>query len=447
MTNNITNIEEMFNETSTYQAYLDVEVALANAQAKQGIIPQKAAETIKEFAKIELLDLDTIHEGLKVSGHPLVPLIWELDRVCGPEAGGYIHWGATTQNILQTGQLLVVKRWHTMLLAQLGDLLIVLADLAEKSKDYAMPGRTHGQHAVPLTFGHKVATWIDEMLRHVERLQHSETRVFAAMFGGGGGTLASVGIDGLETQRLVGEELGMSSMPFPTRTTSDHLTEYVMTLSLLSATCSRMAQEVIQLMKQEYGEVEEPWSEGTVGSSTMPQKRNPKLSKGILVWGAELRLFVSLALQSMLQEHEAEAYGYEMIETSIDKTCILTSKIMGNMLELFGGITLFPERMRQNLDLSGGLIMSERIMLELGNTIGRQKAHDAVYDAAQRSVNENRPFSETLAEEEEVTSRLSAAEIMNLMDPETYTGLSAYFAETFASSARETATRIRQHNV
>ena len=124
-----------------------------------------------------------------------------------------------------------------------------------------------------------------------------------------------------------------------------------------------------------------------------------------------------------------------------------TSKIMGNMLELFGGITLFPERMRQNLDLSGGLIMSERIMLELGNTIGRQKAHDAVYDAAQRSVNENRPFSETLAEEEEVTSRLSAAEIMNLMDPETYTGLSAYFAETFASSARETATRIRQHNV
>ena len=172
MTNNITNIEEMFNETSTYQAYLDVEVALANAQAKQGIIPQKAAETIKEFAKIELLDLDTIHEGLKVSGHPLVPLIWELDRVCGPEAGGYIHWGATTQNILQTGQLLVVKRWHTMLLAQLGDLLIVLADLAEKSKDYAMPGRTHGQHAVPLTFGHKVATWIDEMLRHVERLQH-----------------------------------------------------------------------------------------------------------------------------------------------------------------------------------------------------------------------------------------------------------------------------------
>ena len=447
MTNNITNIEEMFNETSTYQAYLDVEVALANAQAKQGIIPQKAAETIKEFAKIELLDLDTIHEGLKVSGHPLVPLIWELDRVCGPEAGGYIHWGATTQNILQTGQLLVVKRWHNMLLAQLGDLLIVLADLAEKSKDYAMPGRTHGQHAVPVTFGHKVATWIDEMLRHVERLQHSETRVFAAMFGGGGGTLASVGIDGLETQRLVGEELGMSSMPLPTRTTSDHLTEYVMTLSLLSATCSRMAQEVIQLMKQEYGEVEEPWSEGTVGSSTMPQKRNPKLSKGILVWGAELRLFVSLALQSMLQEHECEAYGYEMIETSIDKTCILTSKIMGNMLELFGGITLFPERMRQNLDLSGGLIMSERIMLELGNTIGRQKAHDAVYDAAQRSVNENRPFSETLAEEEEVTSRLSATEIMNLMDPETYTGLSAYFAETFASSARETATRIRQHTV
>ena len=176
----------------------------------------------------------------------------------------------------------------------------------------------------------------------------------------------------------------------------------------------------------------------------MPQKRNPKLSKGILAWGAELRLFVSLALQSMLQEHECEAYGYEMIETSIDKTCILTSKIMGNMMELFDGITLFPERMRQNLDLSGGLIMSARIMLELGNTMGRQNAHDAVYDAAQRSVNENRPFKETLAEEKEVTDRLTGSQISELLDPETYTGLSAYFAETFASSARKTAQGIRK---
>ena len=218
---NITNIEQMFSEASIYQAYLDVEVALANAQAKQGIIPADAAITIAKFAQIEQLNLDNVHEGLKVSGHPLVPLIWELDRICGPEAGGYIHWGATTQNILQTGQLLVVKRWHDMLLTQLGDLLEILAHLADKSKHYAMPGRTHGQHAVPVTFGHKVASWIDEMLRHVERLQTSETRVFAAMFGGGGGTLASVGIEGLETQRLVAEELGMSSMPLPTRTASD----------------------------------------------------------------------------------------------------------------------------------------------------------------------------------------------------------------------------------
>ena len=444
MTSESSGVEQMFSEVSVYQAYLDVEVALANAQAKQGVIPEDAARTIQQFANIELLDMDAIHEGFKISGHPLVPIIWELDRVCGPEAGGYIHWGATTQNIIQTGKLLVVKRWHNTLLIHLADLLDALADLAEKSKDYVIPGRTHGQHAVPATFGYKVATWIDEMLRHVERLQTSEGRVFAAMFGGGAGNLASVGMEGLETQRLMGAELGMTSMPLPSRTTMDHLTEYVMTLALLSATCSRMAQEVFQLMKQEYGEVEEPWAAGAVGSSTMPQKRNPRLCNGIISWGAELRGFVSLALESMLQEHEAAAAGYDMMQSAMESTCLLTSKIMGNMLPLFKGINLFPERMRENLDLSGGLIMSERIMLALGNAMGRQKAHDAVYDAAQRSVNENRSFKETLAEEKEVAERLTESEIVELLDPEQYTGLSAYFAKTFAVSARETALRVRR---
>ena len=180
---NKTAVSEMFSESNLFQSYLDVEAALARAQASQGIIPAKAAEIISEKAKLEFLNLQNVYDGLDKTGHPLVPLIWELDRICGEEAGGYIHWGSTTQNITQTGKLLLIKKCHNSYLEDLGSLLHILGQLAETTKDYAMPGRTHGQHAVPATFGYKVAVWIDELMRHVDRLQGSEERVFVAMLG------------------------------------------------------------------------------------------------------------------------------------------------------------------------------------------------------------------------------------------------------------------------
>ena len=415
---------------------------MARAQAQLGVIPQSAADKISSSAQIDLLDIDAIHEGLRISGHPLVPIIWELDRVCGEEAGGYIHWGATTQNITQTAKLLVVKRCHDIFLGNLGKLLNILADLAEKSKDYAMPGRTHGQHAVPMTFGHKVAVWIDEILRHIDRLKGCEERVFVTMLGGGAGTLASVGMEGLHTQELMAKELNMTSMPMPSRTTQDHQAEYVTILALFASTSTKMAREIYTLMKQEYGEAEERITEGQVGSSTMPQKRNPKRSQRIIANAAKIRVFVPLAFESMQEEHEADASGQQMINAAIDQTCILTDEIILGLIDLFDGVNLYPERMRRNLDLSGGLIMSEQIMLELGKEIGRQRAHDVVYDAAQKSVNEGRSFLDTLAEEEDVVARLSKDQIAELLDPENYMGLCSYFAETFAARARDRAKEL-----
>ena len=435
-------MKDMFAERNIYQAYLDVEAALARAQAQLGVIPQSAADKISSSAQIDLLDIDAIHEGLRISGHPLVPIIWELDRVCGEEAGGYIHWGATTQNITQTAKLLVVKRCHDIFLGNLGKLLNILADLAEKSKDYAMPGRTHGQHAVPMTFGHKVAVWIDEILRHIDRLKGCEERVFVTMLGGGAGTLASVGMEGLHTQELMAKELNMTSMPMPSRTTQDHQAEYVTILALFASTSTKMAREIYTLMKQEYGEAEERITEGQVGSSTMPQKRNPKRSQRIIANAAKIRVFVPLAFESMQEEHEADASGQQMINAAIDQTCILTDEIILGLIDLFDGVNLYPERMRRNLDLSGGLIMSEQIMLELGKEIGRQRAHDVVYDAAQKSVNEGRSFLDTLAEEEDVVARLSKDQIAELLDPENYMGLCSYFAETFAARARDRAKEL-----
>ncbi|ETW94146.1 MAG: hypothetical protein ETSY1_36095, partial [Candidatus Entotheonella factor] len=352
-------IRALFTESSRFQAWLDVEAALAQAQAELGVIPQAAADEITRKAKLELLDIDAIHEGLAVTGHPLVPLVWELDRVCDGDAGGYAHWGATTQNITQTGDILLLRKAHNIFLDQLATLLRILADLAEKSKEMLLPGRTHGQHAVPATYGYKVAVWIDELCRHVERLQGCEGRVFVAMLGGGAGTLASLGETGLPTQDKMGEKLGLGSMSMPSRTSDDHRAEYVTLLSMLAATSSKIGREVYEQMKQEFSEVEEPVPAGTVGSSTMPQKRNPKLSQDIVAAAAQIRSFVPLALEAMQTEHEADRTHTVMMGRAVTETCSLMGDILTRLINLFSGIQLFPERMRQNLDLSGGLIMSE----------------------------------------------------------------------------------------
>ena len=388
---------------------------------------------------MELLDRSAIEEGLARTGHPLVPLIWELDRICDGDAGGYVHWGATTQNITQTGHLLQLRRAHRTYLGQIGHILTLMADLAEETKEYALPGRTHGQHAVPSTFGLKVAVWIDELLRHVERLRGCEDRVFVAMLGGGAGTLGSLGEIGLNIQDGMAEKLDMGSMPMPSRTTADHLCEYVTLLGMLSATCSKVGREVYTMMKQEFGEVEEPVPPGTVGSSTMPQKRNPKVSQDIVAFAAQVRALVPLALESMMTEHEADRTTSVMMDRAVTQSAILVGDILQYMIELFSGIRVFPDRMRRNLDLSGGLIMSEALMLELGRRIGRQRAHDAIYDAAQASVVEVRPFTETLSEVEDVRENLTEEQIDALLDPTAYIGASRLLTERFAARAREVA--------
>ena len=437
-------IRELFSEDERLQSWLDVEAALAIAEAELGVVPAEAAEEIVRKARLEYMDREAIQEGLARTGHGLVPLIWELDRVCDGDAGGYAHWGATTQNITQTGKLIQLRKAHRIYLSQLARILTLFAELAERTKDYAMPGRTHGQHAVPSTFGLKVAVWIDELIRHVERLRGCEDRVFVAMLGGGAGTLGSLGPIGLDVQEKMAEELDMRPMAMPSRTTADHLGEYVALLGMLAATCSKIGREMYTLMKQEFGEVEEPVPPGTVGSSTMPQKRNPKLGQDIVAAAAQIRTMVPLALESMMTEHEADRTTSVTMDRALTQAAVQTGDMLQYMIELFSGIQVFPERMRSNLDLSGGLIMSEALMLELGRRIGRQRAHDAIYDAAQASVVEGKPFTETLTEVEEVRENMTAEQIETLLDPTQYTGASALMAERFAERAREVAAEIGQ---
>jgi adenylosuccinate lyase len=436
-------IRKLYSQESRWQAWLDVEVALARAQEELGIIPKGAVEAIAKGARLELMDRARIDEGFQRTGHTLVPLVWELGRVVGEPHGGWVHWGATTQNITQTGDLLVLRQAHRIFLRQIGEVLSAMAELAERGAEMALPGRTHGQHAVPATFGYKVAVWIDELARHVERLEQAAPRLFVAMLGGGAGTFASLGKDGPPVQAGIGKHLGFGTMKVPSRALGDHLAENICILALLAATSAKIGREIYTLMKTEFGEVEEPVPPGTVGSSTMPQKRNPKLCQDIIALAADVRMQVPLALEAMQTEHEADRTMTLMMDAAEARACIATGDMLGRLTEVLRGLVLDPERMRRNLDLGGGLIMAEAVMLELGRTLGRQHAHDIVYDGAQAAFVEGRAFSEVLAADARVTTYLKPDGIRKLLDPVAYTGLCAEMARDGAKSARALAARLR----
>jgi adenylosuccinate lyase len=436
-------IRALYRLENRWQAWLDVEAALAKAQAELGIIPRAAADAIAAAAHYDKMDRARLDEGFARTGHTIVPLVWELSRVTGEDHGGWVHWGATTQNITQTGDLLVLRQAHGIILNQIADALDAAASLAERGADMPMPGRTHGQHALPATFGFKVAVWVDELIRHVERFKEAAPRIFVAMLGGGAGTYASLGEMGPKVQAGIARELGFGSMRVPARVILDHLAENICLLGMLAASCGRIGREIYTLMKTEFGEVEEPVPPGTVGSSTMPQKRNPKLCQDIIAAAAEIRSLVPLALEAMMTEHEADRTTSLMFDAAESRACIATGDMLSRLVEILRGLKLDPERMRANLDLGGGLIMAEAVMLDLGAAIGRQHAHDVVYDAAMAAAVERKSFGDLLAADQRVTAHLDPAAIGKLLDPTAYTGLCAHMARDAASRARATAAELR----
>jgi 3-carboxy-cis,cis-muconate cycloisomerase len=429
-------IRAMYQLENRWQAWLDVEAALAKAQAELGIIPAAAAEAIAKAAHYSLMDRARLDEGFARTGHTIVPLVWELSRIAGDEHGGWVHWGATTQNITQTGDLLVLRQAHQVFFRLIGEVLAAMADLAERGADMPIAGRTHGQHAVPATFGYKVAVWIDELLRHVERMQQAAPRLFIAMLGGGAGTYASLGKMGPPVQQAIGRLLGFGSMTVPSRAMGDHLGENICLLGMLASTCGKIGREIYTLMKTEFGEVEEPVPPGTVGSSTMPQKRNPKLCQDIIAAAAEVRSLVPLALEAMTTEHEADRTTSLMFDSAEARACIATGDILSRLGEIMRGLKLDPARMRANLDLGGGLIMAEAVMLDLGAALGRQHAHDVVYDSAMAAAEQGVSFGGLLTADPRVTAHMTPDAIQKLLDPTAYTGLCSEMALEGAARAR-----------
>ena len=437
-------IRALFHIEARWQAWLDVEAALARAEADLGMIPQAAAEEIAACARLELIDRESLAEGFRRTAHQLVPLVWELARVCKGDAGRYVHWGATTQNIVQTGDLLLLRRVHGVLLGQIGRLLDAMAALAERWADAVLPGRTHGQHAVPTTFGAKAAVWIDELARHAERLRGLEGRTFVAMLGGAAGTLASFGAHGFRVQERLAAHLGMGSMPAPSRAQGDHFGEYAAMLALLASTSAKIGREVYTGMKQEFGELEEPVPRGTVGSSTMPQKRNPILSQDVVAAAAQVRAALPLVLEGMQTEHEADRATSMLIRRGMEQACVGAGDMLSRLIAIMEGLAVKPERMRANLDLSDGLIMAEPLMLALGETLGRQEAHDVVYEAAQAAARGEGRFRDLLAADPQIAARLDAPRIAALLDPARYTGQAPAMAREQARIARALSLELRR---
>ena len=435
-------IRALFERNSRWQSWLDVEAALAQAQARIGMIPTASATIITAKAHLQLLDENKIVDGLARTGHPLVPLVWELARVCGEEAGGHVHWGATTQNILETGDALLLKKTLSIYRQQFARLFSALAALAERTADTPITGRTNGQQALPVTFGFKVAAWIDEFGRHLERIDNLSPRVLVATLGGAVGTFASFGAQGPALQTEFAKTLQLGVTPVPSRTHLDRAAEYITCLGLIAGTTGKIAKEIYTLCKQEFGEAGEPVPEGAVGSSTMPQKRNPVMVQDLMADSVAVRALVPQALESMLVEHEADRTSSLVMRNAIATGSALIGDSLERLIITLEGLWVDPERMLNNLGLTGGMILSESIMLELGKVIGRQEAHDVVYDAAQAVLDGTTSFANALTQAPQVKAHLSADAVHAMLDPTSYTGLSGDIAREQAEVARGLAREL-----
>jgi 3-carboxy-cis,cis-muconate cycloisomerase len=437
-------VRQLFAREHRWQRWLDVEVALAQAEAAHGVIPVDAAGAIAAAAHLPDLDAGRIQQGILATSHPLMALVRELADATGQPHGGWVHWAATTQNITQTGDVLVLREAHQRLLDLLADILTDAAALARRGATMVAAGRTHGQHAVPITFGFKVAGWIDEVSRHAARLTDAEPRVFLAMTGGAVGNYASLGPVGPLVQDDVAARLGLAGMPVPCRASGDGYAEYVAALALIAGTGGRIAAEVYALMSPEIGEACEPVPPGTVGSSTMPHKRNPQLADDCVTIGAQLRSLVPLALEGMLSNHEVDGGHTAMLDDALERACVLAGDLLVRLHVILAGLELDEERMRANLDLTAGLISSESIMLALGRHIGRQVAHDVVSLAA-RHVDSGHCFADILRQEARITGVLTPADLNELLDPVHHIGQSAELALAAAERAVALAGDLRAH--
>jgi 3-carboxy-cis,cis-muconate cycloisomerase len=418
-------MREIFCDRARVQRMLDFEAALARAEASVGVIPPDAADTIGRCCRVEDFDLAKIAVAARDVGNVAIPLIARLtERVARahPGAQGYVHWGATSQDVIDTGLVLQLRDALTLIEKDVARLADALAKQASLHRATLIAGRTWLQQALPVTLGLKLATTLAALDRHRTRLAALRRRTLVLQFGGAAGTLASLGSRGLAVETALATELNLAIPALPWHTQRDNLCEAAAFLGLVVATVGKLARDLALLAQTEVGETFEPVKAGRGGSSTLPQKRNPVGAAVALAAAVRVPGLVATMLTAAVQEHERGLGNWPAEWDTLPEIVLLSAGALDAMANVVEGLEVDVARMRANLDLSQGQILAEAVLMALAPALGRDIAHELVANASRRALSEGRHLRDVLAEEQRVTAVLDRDAIGRLFDPQTYLG-------------------------
>ena len=426
-------MREVWSDENRTRKYLEIEAALARVQARLGIIPQKAADEIVRNCRLEKIDMAKLAARTEAVGYPVLPLVSQIVANCADGLGEWCHWGATTQDITDTATVLQMREGLAIVEKELAALSASLAALARKHRDTPMVGRSNLQQATPVTFGYKIAAILAGVERHRERLKQLKPRVLMGEFAGASGTLASLDKGALETQEGLMRELGLAQPPIAWHTMRDTIAEVGAFLGLVTATLGKIAMDVKLLMQTEVGEVYEPFAHGRGSSSTMPQKRNPISCLYIHACAGVVRQQVAALLDAMVADHERSTGPWEIEWIVLPEIFVLSAGALHQANFIVAGLEVDAKRMRANLDLTHGLVVSEAVMMGLAPYLGREKAHDLVYDLCRDAIKQERPLLDLLVENREITRHADRKKLAQLCDPANYLGLSGVMVDRVLS--------------
>lgn len=409
--------------------YVAIESALAKVQGELGLIPAEAAAEIIRVCHIENIDMAKLKAQTERIGYPVLGVVSQINLLCGDKLGEYCHWGATTQDITDTATVLQIREALEIVDAELLALGQGLAKLASEHRDTPMIGRSNLQQAVPVTFGYKMAGLLAAVQRHRERLAQLKPRVLQGEFAGAAGTLASLDTGAMETQAGLCAELGLAQPVIAWHTVRDTIAEVGTFLGLVGGTLGKISMDVKLMMQTEVGEVYEPYAHGRGSSSTMPQKRNPISSCYIHAQISVLRQHSAAMLDAMVADHERSTGPWEIEWIVLPEAFCLLAGALAQSRFVIEGLEVDAKRMRANLDMTHGLVVSEAVMMGLAPYIGREYAHDLVYDICRVAIQKERPLLDLLAENAEIARHVTREQLAAMCDPVAYLGQSGVMVD------------------
>jgi len=426
----------VFTEEAKLQNWLDVEVALAWAHAELGTIPKAAAKEIERKAKVGVVKVERVKEIEEKTKHDLLAMVYALQEVCEGDAGGYIHLGATSYDTEDTALALQLRRAMDIIEGDLKALLSVLLDKALEHRETVCIGRTHGQHALPMTYGMKFALWASEVGRHLDRLSETRKRVEVGKMSGAVGTMASFGEKGFEVQRITMERLKLETTLVTNQIIQrDRHAELQCLLALIAGTLDKIGRELRNLQRTEIAEISEPIRSP---SSTMPQKLNPSNTERICGLARVIRGSVNASLESIALEHERDISNSGMERINIPEGFILTDYILRQMTGIVKGLSFDSDNIERNLNMTLGLILTERLMIELvAKGVGRQEGHELMRRLALKAWKEKRPLRQVMEEDGEATRLITPVEMDEWLNPRTYIGASIQIVDRAISELKK----------